>query len=321
MAQSHRSPRGPCRGDHTLKPDVAAPGVSIFSARRASGSQGVSSSGTSMASPVVAGIMALLRQAHPENGTPGWRSQELKALAMNTAIYPIARTDIGSPYRLLRVGSGRINPTTALQSHLIAYDNATPEQVSVSFGTVEVLDNTTVVRSIRLANKASAPISVTVGYTTVSDLPGVTMDVGAGKIITIPALGFVTTPVTLTANADQLARRPDPTRQFVSPDAYPWVDEASGYVSFTPVITGNGPTIHLPILALPRIVAALAGVATPIDLASSITATFPLTITGSVATGVVAPTQTVPLFGVFGLALSSPPITETPNWRSLVDAL
>ena len=316
------SARGPRRDDHTLKPDLAAPGVNIFSARRATGSQGVSSSGTSMASPVVAGTMALLRQAHPESGTAGWRSQELKALVMNTARYPFVRQDNATPYSLLRVGAGRIDPATALQSNLIAYDAAAPEQVSVSFGAIEVLDGITAVRSIRLANKSNAPISVTIGYTAVSNLPGVTIEVGAGKIITVPALGFATTPVTLTANAAAMSRRPDPSRQLTPPNAQPWLDEASGYISFTPVITTSGPTIHLPILALPRTLSAFASTLTaggsPIDLASTITASFPLTITGNAISNGIAPTQSVPLVGVFGLALSSPPLTELPNGEPLL---
>jgi subtilisin family serine protease len=307
------SARGPRRGDDAIKPDLAAPGVNIFSASRATGDEGITSSGTSMASPVVAGTMALLRQAHPLAGSPGWRSQELKALAMNTAFYPLLGADGASPYGLSRVGAGRIDPTHALQSHLIAYDAAAPDRVSVSFGTVDVLDHTSVVRSIRLANKSAAPISVTVSYTTVSNLPGVTLDVGAGKVITVPAFGIVTTPVTLTANATQMARHPDPTRQVPPPDSRPWVDEASGYISFTPVITTTGPSIHLPILALPRIVSALDVLSAPLDLASTLTATFPLTITGSSIYAAVAPTQTVPLIGVFGLAHSSPPIFEAPN--------
>ena len=303
------SSRGPRRGDDTLKPDLAAPGVNVVSARRGTGTQSVTSSGTSMASPVVAGIMALLRQAHPTTDAPLWRSRELKALAMNTAVYPFLRPDIARAYSLLRVGAGRIDPTLALQSNLIAYNAAAPEQVSVSFGLVEVLDHTTAVRAIRLANKSASPISVTVGYTPVRDLPGVTIDVGVSRTITVPARGFATTPVTLTIDAALLARQPDPARQLIPVDAHPWVDEASGYVSFTPVITTSGPAIHVPILALPRLVSAFETVSAPIALAGTVTSSHVLTITGSAITDVVAPTQSVPLVGVFGLALSSPPST------------
>jgi subtilisin family serine protease len=312
------SARGPRRGDDALKPDIAAPGVNVTSAKRGTGNQSATISGTSMASPVVAGVMALLRQAHPEAGIPGWRSHELKALAMNTAVYPLLPSDIGRPYSLARAGAGRIDPSRALQSRLIAYDADTPELVSVSFGSVEVLDQTTAVRSIRLANKGTVPISVTVTFTSVRDLPGVTIDVGAGKLITVPALGFATTPVTVTATAAEMMRQADPTRQLTPVDAHPWADEASGTIIFTPVITTSGRAIHLPIYALPRVVSALTAQSPLLDLGDSISATIPLTITGSAITGGVAPTHTVPLMGVFALAHSSPPLKSLPSGEPLL---
>src|SRR5439155_15358017 len=74
------SSRGSRRGDNALKPDIAAPGQNIFSARVGSGNEGETLSGTSMAAPHVAGTMAILKQIHPT-----WTPQQLKALVMNTA--------------------------------------------------------------------------------------------------------------------------------------------------------------------------------------------------------------------------------------------
>ena len=83
------SSRGLWRGDGGLKPDVAAPGTGIVSAKTGTGSERVSSSGTSMAAPHVTGLMALLRQAHPD-----WSVEELKALVMNSAM-PIVAVGTG----------------------------------------------------------------------------------------------------------------------------------------------------------------------------------------------------------------------------------
>ena len=58
------SSRGPT-GDGRLKPDVMAPGGAIMSASAGSGDGYVSYSGTSMATPHVAGVAALMIQANP----------------------------------------------------------------------------------------------------------------------------------------------------------------------------------------------------------------------------------------------------------------
>ncbi len=59
------SSRGPT-GDGRLKPDVMAPGGAIMSANAGSGDGYVSYSGTSMATPHVAGFAALMIQANPD---------------------------------------------------------------------------------------------------------------------------------------------------------------------------------------------------------------------------------------------------------------
>lgn len=58
------SSRGPTRTDGLIKPDVIAPGVRI-SAADGDGNGYISRSGTSMATPLVAGIAAQLLEAHP----------------------------------------------------------------------------------------------------------------------------------------------------------------------------------------------------------------------------------------------------------------
>lgn len=70
---------GPTKYDGLVKPDIVAPGVNITSASN-TGSGYVTMSGTSMATPLAAGVMALAAQVKP-NVSP----LELKEVAMKTA--------------------------------------------------------------------------------------------------------------------------------------------------------------------------------------------------------------------------------------------
>ncbi|MCW2879649.1 MAG: peptidase and in kexin sedolisin [Sphaerisporangium sp.] len=71
---------GPGNVSSSLKPDVTAPGVAIISTGAGTGSGPATISGTSMASPMVAGVAALVKQAHPR-----WRPGQIKAAIVSTA--------------------------------------------------------------------------------------------------------------------------------------------------------------------------------------------------------------------------------------------
>ena len=72
--------------DFTIKPDVTAPGQNIYAAHSLAcnsvcGTDGyAATSGTSMAAPHMAGLAAILRNAHPE-----WSPNDVKTAIMNTA--------------------------------------------------------------------------------------------------------------------------------------------------------------------------------------------------------------------------------------------
>jgi subtilisin family serine protease len=103
------SSRGPLINTAAAKPELVAPGVDIVAARAAGTTMGravdaryTAASGTSMASPHVAGAAALLAQRHPD-----WSPGRLKA-ALVGAADPVAGAD---PYT---VGAGRLNAARAL---------------------------------------------------------------------------------------------------------------------------------------------------------------------------------------------------------------
>ena len=118
------SSRGPNGGaPDVIKPDVAAPGVSIIAAEtlepNANAGGGVpyqSISGTSMASPHVAGTFALLKEAHPD-----WSAAMAKSALMTSARQNLKKTledDAADPFD---IGAGAIVPAGAFAPGLV-YD-------------------------------------------------------------------------------------------------------------------------------------------------------------------------------------------------------
>lgn len=103
---SSSSSRGPslCGGSGTLliKPEVSAPGTNIRSTW--SGTSYGTISGTSMASPHVAGCIALLKQA-----APGMTGRQLKAILLSTC------TDLGTAGEDNNYGKGLVNVYKAYQ--------------------------------------------------------------------------------------------------------------------------------------------------------------------------------------------------------------
>ncbi len=113
------SSRGPSLdGNYSIKPDVVAPGTAILSSVPAYGKEDKGASyekayarlqGTSMASPHIAGLTALLKEQHPD-----WTPFDIKAALANTAdtLYTAdhVRHDVYSQ------GAGRANIANAMKT-------------------------------------------------------------------------------------------------------------------------------------------------------------------------------------------------------------
>jgi subtilisin family serine protease len=117
------SSRGPRLGDGGIKPDVTAPGFEIVAARASTADIGdpvdehyVPASGTSMATPHVAGAAALLAQAHPD-----WTPEQLKSALMSSA-----RPHQG--LSMFEQGAGRLDVAAAMNQAVLS------EPANIPFG-------------------------------------------------------------------------------------------------------------------------------------------------------------------------------------------
>jgi subtilisin family serine protease len=245
-ALSGFSSRGPTARSTALKPDIAAPGQTIWSPDRLTGFRGRSLNGTSMAAPHMAGVMALLKQAHPN-----WRVEQLKALAMNTAGSDIYSQfgQTGDKYGPGRVGSGRVQVHTALASTSIAYDAQGDGTVSVSFGAVEVDGKYKASKYIRVENKGNSDQTFSIAYDPRTTIPGVSYELG-DSTITVKAHSSQRVRVDLVADGSLMQNTRDATvaaTQVGNPRQ--WLSEASGLVIFTPTA---GPALRVPVYAAAR---------------------------------------------------------------------
>ncbi|ONI70279.1 peptidase S8 [Actinosynnema sp. ALI-1.44] len=238
-----RGVRGPA-----VKPDVAAPGDTIASALATSGNQVLVISGTSMATPHVAGIAALVRETRPD-----WTPEEVKAAVMNTATEDVRTEPNGIVLAPQRTGAGRVNAQSAVDTEVLAMVQEAPGSVSVSFGAVEVLNPVSVSRTVKLVNKGSQPTEFKAAYQDVTTMPGVRYEVSPSQVA-LPANGTAAVTVTLRVDDPLALRRTiDPTVARKQQDvARQFVADASGRIVLT---STAGKELRVPVYAAPKPVA------------------------------------------------------------------
>ncbi|TMR21720.1 hypothetical protein ETD86_14345 [Nonomuraea turkmeniaca] len=115
-ALAYFSSRGPRLGDMAVKPEITAPGVGIVAARMGGGY--VAMSGTSMATPHVAGVAALVAQQHPD-----WNGEKIKSALIGAATPKAGLT-------AYHQGSGRVDAARAVGQQI----TASPANLSVKAG-------------------------------------------------------------------------------------------------------------------------------------------------------------------------------------------
>jgi minor extracellular serine protease Vpr len=219
------SSAGPRGGDGHLKPDISAPGVSVFSTAVGTGNQGLFLSGTSMAAPHVAGSAALAIQAHPR-----WEAADVAAAVVNTAD---ATKLVGYSARL--GGNGLVQPFGATQTSVIAHaEDGTP---SVSFGVAEFTRDFSGDGRIVVENHNSAPASFALS---VVQGPGATHTASVSP-----------TSITLGGHQSRTVdvRLAIPAATAGDSGAF---RQVQGRVVMTPTHGNNGVTLSVPYYLVPR---------------------------------------------------------------------
>lgn len=184
------SSRGPVKKSLQLKPDIVAPGVSIRSTVAAYGGDYSNAyenfSGTSMASPYVAGVAALLKQAYPELSP-----FDLKALLMNNS-----KRVSEEQTNLVEQGAGRIQGMKAFHAPFYAQSYQTISfdflgkltetdylSGSLSFGEVSLDQDYTLNRKIQLTSTVNERQRISVSTQFLNkETEGVAFNITQGEI-------------------------------------------------------------------------------------------------------------------------------------------
>lgn len=236
------SSRGVHGSNGIVKPDVAAPGTSIGSAGVASGSGANVKSGTSMSTPHVAGIAALVM------ASTKLPALKVKSVVMNTANRDVFRDK--NVYGPNRVGSGRVDALDATTTDTLAFASEDPELTSLNFGVLEVADKpVTITKSVTVQSFGKAGRDYTVKYLPATAVPGVEYQVspratvGPGGTAKVDVTLKITDPTALRKSLDPTmdATQLNTPRQFIA--------QASGRLELS---SAGAPSLRVPINAAPK---------------------------------------------------------------------
>jgi minor extracellular serine protease Vpr len=216
------SSRGPSSLEG-LKPDIAAPGVIIYSAAiTTANSSGVSDpsgfdaiSGTSQATPHIAGAAALVKQLHPS-----WTPVQVKSALMSSATRAVFTTTSQTDAQgVLATGAGRVDLSRA------ALVNATFQPASLGFGINKLKKKAVSLnQDMSITNTGDSTTTLTFSVQQLDPDDGVTVALNSTSATLAPGQ-----KATLNLTID--AKKKAPKRDY------------TGYVNAT---DSTGQTLHVP---------------------------------------------------------------------------
>lgn len=239
---------GPANVDSDAKPDVTAPGVSVLSTAVGTGDRGARSSGTSMASPMTAGVAALVTEAHPT-----WSTEAIKGAIVGTADATAAKilpTGANS-YNVRRGGSGVVDARKAVDT--VAYATTSNGTAALNFGYEPKNAAYSETLPLTLHNTSGSSITYNLSTQLIPLAPplgtlGADVTFSANPV-TVPAGGSTTVQVTLSLDASEVAGLPGATASNFGGLAH----IVQGAVVATPTTTGTGVyPLRVSLVAVPR---------------------------------------------------------------------
>jgi minor extracellular serine protease Vpr len=226
---------GPLLGDSSFKPSIAAPGVSVYSSLMGTGYAGAFFSGTSMATPHLAGSAALVRQAHPT-----WSEADQRSAILQTAA-----TSLTQGYSARLFGGGVAQPFAATQTQAVVFGSNNHEN-NLSFGEAEMSANFEGERDLTIQNHGKSSVTFMLSSQQFSGGPAQVEF--SRQQVTVAAHDDASVTVTLKVPTSSVGPTHDPATGATL------FQEISGMVTLTPEQgENNGVALNLPYYLVPRV--------------------------------------------------------------------
>jgi subtilisin family serine protease len=213
------SSRGPSYTFHAIKPELGAPGASV-SAVAGTGSGMAAFSGTSGATPMVAGAAALLQSVSLAESGLYWSPWAVKALLMNSAdpsvvLHPGGRPVLPAPVSRVGAGQVRVDRALAAQAFAVVVDPPIEPgapydiQPALAFGyqAVTAAGPRVFTKQVLVVNLApeSRTFVVQAGFRYPDDAAGGAVTLGVSPpVLAVPAQGDGLVTVTLEVRPERL---------------------------------------------------------------------------------------------------------------------
>ncbi len=228
---------GPRNVDSAVKPEIAAPGVSVKSTAIGTGTEGTRLSGTSMAAPMTTGTVALVNEAHPS-----WSTEAIKAALIDTS-------EAGSSkilgYNLRTAGTGVVQARRAVDT--VAYVTTSGGRDTLDFGNHALAAAYSATLAMTLHNTSGSSLTYNLSVATNLGQLGTTFSVTPSSV-TVPAGGTASVDVTASLTAAAVAALPSALSS-----NFGALNTVKGAIVATPTTSGAGIySLRVPYIFVPR---------------------------------------------------------------------